>query len=127
MSLLLDWRGREIKYFGLEGRRGQSKIEERRRVQCKEGKGEKCRGEEGSKKNADHKRIENVLLVFYLSTVWPCLLCVGLIFHYVCFFFQFFSYSICFFWDFLSIFFLLVWFVGVNQKCHLCRDQRTFG
>jgi len=63
MSLLLDWRGREIKYFGLEGRRGQSKIEERRRVQCKEGKGEKCRGEEGSEKNADHKRIENVLLM----------------------------------------------------------------
>ena len=55
MSLLLDWRGREIKYFGLEGRRGQSKIEERRRVQCKEGKGEKCRGEEGREKNADQK------------------------------------------------------------------------
>ena len=85
------WVGRtkraEQNILGLEARRGQSKIEERRRVQCRERKGEEYRGEEGRGKNADQKGIENVLLVFYCSTVWPCLLCVGLIFHYVCFFF----------------------------------------
>jgi hypothetical protein len=125
------WVGRtkraEQNILGLEARRGQSKIEERRRVQCRERKGEEYRGEEGREKNADQKGIENVLLVFYFSTVWPCLLCVGLIFHYVCFFFQFFSYSIWYFGVFFQIFFLLVWFVGANQECDLCREHRTFG
>ena len=96
-------------------------------MQCKEGKGEEYRGEEGREKNADQKGIENVLLVFYFSTVWPCLLCVGLIFHYVCFFFQFFSYSIWYFGVFFQILFLLVWFVGANQECDPCREHRTFG
>ena len=125
------WVGRtkraEQNILGLEARRGQSKIEERRRVQCRERKGEEYRGEEGREKNADQKGIENVLLVFYFSTIWPCLLCVGLIFHYVCFFFQFFSYSIWYFGVFFQILFLLVWFVGANQECDPCREHRTFG
>ena len=85
---IIFWVGRrenatEQNYFGV----GEAKTKGRRK---------QCREEKGREKNAV-KRIENVLLVFYLSSAWPC------IFWFVCVFFSnFFLLDLCF--GFLSIF-----------------------